>query len=270
MTTPRKYTVLGATGFIGNHLAAALRARGDSCETPARGDDGIFTRDLGHVFYCIGYTADFAKDPAATVEAHAALLGRLLSRASFEKLVYLSSVRLYDGLPGAMNAEDRDLVLNPAKPRHLYDLSKALGENLCLNASDGRACVARLAAVYDSAPDATGFLPEMLHRLAGERQFTMDSDSGTVRDYVTLSDTIAALLAMMNHAGCEIANVASGQNTSNRDIADALNTAGCKITIKRETPRQELPVNDITKIREWGINPVSVPDYLRAYMKDGV
>jgi nucleoside-diphosphate-sugar epimerase len=270
MAGGRKYTVLGSTGFIGNHLSAALRARGDFFDTPARGDDGIFTRDLGHVFYCIGYTADFAKDPAATVEAHAAQLGRILEKASFDKLVYLSSVRLYDGLLGAVNAEDRDLVLNPAKPRHLYDLSKALGENLCLNASNSRACVARLAAVYDAAPDATGFLPEMLHRLRRERRFTMNSDSGTVRDYVTLSDTIAALLVMMDRAGCEIVNVASGQNVSNREIADALNESGCDITIKRETPRQDLPVNDITKIRQWGINPVSVPDYLRAYMKDGV
>jgi nucleoside-diphosphate-sugar epimerase len=155
-----------------------------------------------------------------------------------------------------------------SNPRHLYDLSKALGENLCLHASGGRACVARLAAVYDKAPDATGFLPELLRLMKTERAFAMDSDSGTVRDYVTLDDTLRALTAMMDHAGCEIVNVASGVNVSNREIADVLNLSGWQVTLRRETPRQELPANDITKIRGWGISPTSVPDYLRGYIKE--
>lgn len=267
MAAAPDYTVLGATGFIGNHLAAALRRTGAECFTPTRGDDAVFKKPLGRVFYCIGYTADFAKNPSATVEAHAALLGRILSEAQFDKLIYMSSVRLYDGLGGPTNAESRDLVLNPANPRHLYDLSKALGENLCLHASGGRASVARLAAVYDKTPDATGFLPELLRRLKDERSFTMESDSGTVRDYVTLDDTIAALMAMMDHAGCEIVNVASGANVSNQDIADALNAAGCAVTVRRQTPRQDVPVNDITKIRQWGISPQSVPDYLQQFIQ---
>lgn len=262
------YTVLGATGFIGHHLAAALRQTGAECYTPGRGDDGVFTKPLGRVFYGIGYTADFAQNPAATVEAHSALLSRILADATFDKLIYMSSVRLYDGLGGARNEESRDLVLNPANPRHLYDLSKALGENLCLHASGGRAGVARLAAVYDKAPDATGFLPELLRRLKTERAFTMESDSGTVRDYITLDDTLAALMAMMDHAGCEIVNVASGMNISNRDIADTLNEAGWHVSIRRETARQDLPVNDISKIRKWGITPQSVPDYLRRFITE--
>jgi len=268
MTSAPAYTVLGATGFIGNHLATALRRSGADCFVPRRGDDAVFKKKLGKVFYCIGYTADFAQNPAATVEAHSALLSRILSEATFDKLIYMSSVRLYDGLGGDTNAESRDLVLNPANPRHLYDLSKALGENLCLHASGGRASVARLAAVYDKAPDATGFMPELLRRLKGERTFTMDSDSGTVRDYITLDDTIAALMAMMDQAGCEIVNVASGVNVSNQDIADTLSAAGCTVTVRRETPRQTVPVNDITKIRKWGVAPQSVPDYLRQFMKE--
>ena len=62
-------------------------------------------------------------------------------------LVYLSSTRLYDGQPGFAGAEvdeDTPLALDPAQPRHLYDLSKALGESLCRQASGGRARIARL------------------------------------------------------------------------------------------------------------------------------
>ena len=116
MAAAPDYTVLGATGFIGNHLAAALRRTGATCFTPARGDDAVFKKPLGRVFYCIGYTADFAKDPSATVEAHAALLGRILSEAQFDKLIYMSSVRLYDGLGGPVKTEGRGAPLGALDP----------------------------------------------------------------------------------------------------------------------------------------------------------
>lgn len=37
-------TVLGATGFIGRHLLARLRADGIACEAPGRNDAGLFDR----------------------------------------------------------------------------------------------------------------------------------------------------------------------------------------------------------------------------------
>ena len=77
------YTVLGSSGFIGKHVAEALRCRGYAPFCPGREED-TSRRDLGTVFYCIGLTADFRQRPLETVDAHVCMLNSLLCRATFE------------------------------------------------------------------------------------------------------------------------------------------------------------------------------------------
>jgi nucleoside-diphosphate-sugar epimerase len=90
-------TLIGGHGFIGRHLQAQLRSLGWTCDVPLRDDVSLFQRDLGHVFYCAGLTADFRQRPYDTVEAHVALLSNVLQQASFLSLTYLSSTRVYAG-----------------------------------------------------------------------------------------------------------------------------------------------------------------------------
>jgi nucleoside-diphosphate-sugar epimerase len=260
------YTVLGAKGFIGSRLLAALKKTGATCNAPARGDEKVFTQKLGTVFYCIGLTNDYKDRPHETVEAHASLLNRILEQASFDRLIYLSSTRLYDGLNST--AENADLTLNPANPRHLYDFSKGLGENLCLNASKSPASVARLSSVYDDGPDATGFMPDLLRRLKKERAFALDSSSGIVRDYVHVNDVVEGLIKMAEQTTSEIVNIGSGENVSNQDIVDALNATGCDITLQRQSTRENPPVTDIHKLKALGVNPLPVRSYLQTYLKE--
>lgn len=247
-------------------MAAHLRQSGHECFTPGRGDSAVFSQDLGRVFYCIGLTADYATRPFDTIDAHVSQLARVLKEGRFERLVYLSSTRLYDTLSGGNGEEDGDIVLNPNKPRHLYDLSKALGENLCINASAGRGSVARLSCVYDPAPNSPGFLSKFLSRLAHERAFTLESSSGVVRDYVALSDVVAALCAILQQDVAGIVNVASGENVSNQDIIDVVNSMGWRIQCARETSREKQVSCDVRRLRGLGVEPTGVRDFIRAYM----
>src|SRR5262245_16564069 len=107
-----KATVLGATGFIGSHLAAELRRRGHSPFTPGRSAD-LSGADLGIVFYCIGLTADFRSRPLETVMAHVCKLREVLQNCCFELLVYLSSTRVYG--KSSVAVEDEPLVVNPSQ-----------------------------------------------------------------------------------------------------------------------------------------------------------
>ena len=93
-------TVLGAGGFIGRHLVAHFRAQGrrvaavDRARLPEFMEGG----EAGHVFYCIGLTADFRARPLETAEAHAGLLARVLQRGGFEvmgKAQIVLSTRLF-------------------------------------------------------------------------------------------------------------------------------------------------------------------------------
>ena len=248
------FTILGASGFIGGQLKRQLEAEGHVVFAPARGDSSIYSRPLGRVYYCIGMTADFAKNPAATVEAHAGIVSRLVETGNFDHLVYLSSTRLYDRIAQDEGRADTVLPIEPANPRHLYDISKLLGENLCLTAAAGRAAVARLSGVFGTSEDATGFLSEWAQRSAREKTFTLDSASGVVRDYIHIEDTLRALRTIVEQGACGVFNVASGVNLSNADIAEVFARRGWNVSLARETPRQSLPRCDIAPLGALGVD----------------
>lgn len=248
------YTVLGGAGFVGQRLASVLTARCADVWVPARHEPEIFTRPLGVVFYSVGLTADYAKRPFDTVEAHVSYLARVMEQADFEHLVYLSSTRLYDGLDIEVGNGDTLLSMSPNNPRHLYDLSKAMGENLCRTAARERASIARLSCVYDPEPGSPGFLSELLQRARSETEFTLDSTPGYCRDYVSLDDTVASLIAMGEQRACDIFNVASGKNTFNQEIADTLRPH-VDISFSRTGEPMHLAHCEVSKLRALGVSP---------------
>jgi nucleoside-diphosphate-sugar epimerase len=218
-------TVIGGQGFIGRALVHRLRELGWECWVPDRSVAWPQPdRPLGRVFYCAGMTADYLRDPAATLEAHAGLLSRVLQSTHYESLVYLSSTRLYDGLPSSDDAarEDGGLCINPLDPRHLYDVSKLAGESLCHVIGQGRARVARLSCVYNDETDEDGFLPELLKKVANTRSgeaLHIASSPHFCRDYVHVSDVVRALMDIALHGTQPAYNVASGQNLRNQALA---------------------------------------------------
>lgn len=261
-----RVTVVGAAGFVGSRLCARLEAEGAEVYAPAKGDPGLFERDLGCVFYCAGLTADYAARPFDTVEAHVTLIAALAARAKFDRLVYTSSTRLYDASGAAVAAEADPLLLNPAEPRHLYDLSKALGENLTLTQTGGRGAVARLANVFDWAPGGQGFLSQWLMQAADQRSQTFDSSPEVYRDYIHVDDVVDALLAIAAAPGIGAVNVASGALVSNAQIAEVCEQAGWRVVFTRRDTPPPPPRADVAKLLSLGVSPRSVLDLVRGYL----
>ncbi len=229
----RLATVIGASGFIGGHVMRRLQRDGWDCRSSSRADPYVLKRPLGHVFYCAGLTADYAQRPHDTVQAHVGALNALLAGAQFDSLVYLSSTRLYDSQPGLAVDEDSALLLNPAQPRHVYDLSKAMGEALCRHACQGRARIARLGCVYAHDPADPSFLADLLRRVAplgppeaaGQAPaptIDIDTSARASRDYVHIDDVVQALLLIATRGTQAAYNVASGQNISNAQLFERL------------------------------------------------
>ncbi len=73
-----KFTVLGGNGFIGSHLGEVIVELAYECDKPKRNDRSIFDRNLGHLIYAVGLTADFRVRPYDTVRAHVSHLMDLL------------------------------------------------------------------------------------------------------------------------------------------------------------------------------------------------
>lgn len=260
-------TIVGAAGFVGRRLHARLAADGWEVFTPAKRDPALFRGELGTVFYCAGLTADYDQRPFDTVEAHATLVSELARAAGFERLIYLSSTRLYDGQAKAEVAEDEPLVFDPADPRRVYDLSKALGENVTLTRTGGRGAVARLSNVYDWAAEAPGFLSQWLIRAPAERALALESSPHIRRDYIHLDDVVEALIAMAAAPAPGIVNVAAGALTSNAEIAQVFQAAGWTVRFSGDANPPSPPNASARKLAALGVTPRPVKDVVARYLE---
>jgi UDP-glucose 4-epimerase len=269
----RHATVIGAAGFIGRHLSRRLRDEGFEVHEAARDPLRCLDGPLGHVFYCAGLTADYAQRPHDTVQAHVSLLSDVLKHGLFDSLVYLSSTRLYDGAIVDLADEGTALALDPRQPRHLYDLSKALGESLCHAAGSGRARVARLSCVYRDADDADGFLPQLLRdvpqALARAEsglppRLRIDTTPHATRDYVHLDDVLQALLLIATRGTQPVYNIASGRNLSNRELFTRLRElSGCEVVASQRHLVRPAPRIDISRLQhEFAWRPACLLDKL--------
>ena len=262
---PGIVTVIGANGFIGRHLVAHLRARGHPCWSPERGSPELFTRSLGTVLYCAGLTADFRSQPFATVEAHVGLLSRVLQRAQFDRLVYLSSTRVYQdadrdtNAQGTQSAEATDaagaagaaqesqvLRVAPLQPEQLYNLSKLLGESLVLSCAPSN-CVVRLSNVFGPGMSEQNFLGALLCQAKQSRELTLASGLTSEKDYIWIDDAVAALAALATERGADgallqgIVNVGSGSNLSHADVLACFAALGVPARVPSDAPTQKFP-----------------------------
>lgn len=259
-------TVVGAGGFVGRRLVERLKSVGEAPWTPVKGDPDLLRRDLGVVYYCAGLTADYDRRPFDTVEAHASLLSALIRAGRFERLVYCSSTRLYDGQARAEVDEADPLVFDPADPRRVYDLSKALGENLTLARTGGRGSVARLSNVYDWADDAPGFLSEWLAAARRSRALELQSSPHVARDYIHLDDVTRALVAIAGSPG-GVFNVASGALITNGAIAQVFEAEGWTVRFTGDARPAPPPNARVERLASLGVRARPVEDVVRAYLR---
>ena len=278
----RLFTVLGAAGFVGQRVVARLRAAGARVYAPVRDDPALWQQPLGQVIYAAGLTADYLARPFDTVQAHVSLLAQVLQRSQWEALVYLSSTRLYDSLGAIDCTESLPLQLDPAQPRHLYDLSKALGESLCHSVGQGRARIARLACVYEGLDDADGFLPGLLRQALAARVqaraagpaargvLSIDSSPAFERDYVQMADAVEALLHILLQGQSVTYNVASGCNVSNAALFNYLAQHGqCDVQAMQTGTPNPAPQISIARMRtEFDWQPRSVFDLFDSLYKE--
>jgi len=268
-------TIIGGHGFVGAALVRHLAAAGWDCRVPARDAPWPLRGPaLGHVFYCAGLTGDYLARAADTVEAHVSLLVRVLQSSGWDSLVYLSSTRLYDGLPAGTLAQETALLpVAPQVPRHLFDLTKLTGESLCHVLGGGRARVARLASVYDSPADPNGFLPALLRQVAQAPRgstVAVDSSPQAARDYIHLPDVLRALLDIAQRGTQTVYNVASGENVRNDELARLVQrTAGRTLAFQSQRPVAEPAVVDIRRLQdEFGWRPARLETVLTPWLEE--
>ena len=244
-----KFTILGASGFIGSHLLSYLQTRNMECFAPDRNDNTLFGTDLGHVIYCIGLTADFRGRCFDTVRAHICNLLPILEKAEFESFLYLSSTRVYAGSERA--DEDTVLGAKTANADDLYNLSKMMGESLCLNSGRMNVRVARLSNVYGNNHQSNNFLDSIIRDAVYEGRIALSTTLESEKDYVSVNDVVEILPKIATSGRHAIYNVASGVNVSNRELIDNLKSlTGSTVEVSNNARDICFPKISIERIRD--------------------
>ena len=261
-----KAAVFGAGGHIGGRLAARLEAEGWEVLALGRGDERWRGAELGHVFFCVGLTADFRTRPFETIEAHVGFAGEVLRRAIFDSFLYLSSTRVY--AKSGRGAETTPLVVDPGDPSDLYNLSKLMGEAACLAVDRPQVRIARLSNVYGDDPGSGNFLAAILREAAGAGAIRLHSALESEKDYIALDDVLAAMIRIAVAGSERLYNLASGVNTSHGAIVGAIRTlTGCSVSVEPGSPAIRFPAIAVERLRALGVNHVhSVVDALPALL----
>lgn len=239
-------TVLGAGGFIGQNLIRHFQAGGQTVHASTRGDETVFHRPLGHVIYAIGLTADFRSRPLDTVEAHVCVLRRLLAEADFNSLTYLSSTRVYAGAD--RTDELARLVVDPNDPSDLYNLSKLMGESLCLHSGRTSMKIARLSNIVGLRPDPDIFIDQLLEEGMRTGRVELRTSLSSRKDYLYIDDAVALIAAIATAPDSGIFNVASGEGTQNQAVVEALRLhMGFEVQVSPGAPVWDFKAIDVSK-----------------------
>lgn len=241
-------TILGASGFIGSHLARKLGELGSDFFAPARRDE-LSDQSLGDIIYCIGLTSDFRSRPLDTVNAHVCELLRVLKDCDFDSLLYLSSTRLYNS--GEKVAMEEDTIeVAPLNPSDLYNISKLMGESLAL-CSGRKVRVARISNVYGDDFASENFLSSIIRDAVTKGTIVLRTSPDSEKDYISIDDVTEGLIKIARGGQHKIYNLACGVNVSNRALVEGIRRiTGCEAEFLPAAPRVRFPTSSVERMRE--------------------
>lgn len=238
------FTILGSSGFVGRALKAHLIKLGEEVFCPGRDENITTGRHLGTVFYCIGMTANFRERPFDTVNAHVEKLMHILKNYQYEKLIYLSSTRLY--LNSISSHESSDIIVRPKDREYVYNITKTLGENLTLSHKPGNFIV-RLSNVLGPGMGSNNFIGSILKDAQASRSVEFQTPPSFAKDYIWIDDVVTALNSIISMCDTRIVNFASGKNITNSEIATWLKSRNVHIFFSDNDSSLKYPkINNMT------------------------
>jgi nucleoside-diphosphate-sugar epimerase len=256
-------TIIGATGFLGSHLVTLFSQHGYQVNEPSRKELCSLSGNLGIIIYAAGYGV--CKDAAAkemVVEANITVLSNLLTKCSFSRLIYLSSTRLYMG--GSNSTESTNLGVLNTDDRKLFNLSKLIGEELCL--AYPNTYVVRPSNIYGVALSSNLFLPSIVRNSISAGRIDMYISPSYSKDYISVDDVCFLIksLAIKNQPVHRIYNLGSGVNISSKKIADVIQShTDCDVNWHDSPEDDYFPVTDVSRAKkEFNFEPSNILDDL--------
>lgn len=255
-----KFTILGASGFIGRHLCDFLDKNHVDYFAPDRNYSFNKNQNLGRIIYCIGLTADFRSKPIETVKAHVCKIAELLENSIFTSLLYLSSTRVYSGTNSGKESDD--LIVNPNNFEDLYNISKLMGESICLSMPDERIKVARVSNVIGNDFSSDNFLFSLIRQAIDKKEIKLSLPLNYSKDYIYIDDVVKLIISIAQKGTKRLYNIASGSQVTNKEILDTLSSfIDYKLDVLEDTRPLNFPTICVNQIKEeFSFSPENILD----------
>lgn len=238
----RTFTIVGARSFIGSTVATYLEAAGARV-VHVRHDEARDAARSETIIFCTGIASGAGRVPGEAYRLHVEVPSTVLARTDFDRFVYLSSTRVYDGLPSTREAEPTAGITHT----DAYVRTKRQGEVAVL--ADPRGRVIRLSNVYGNAFAASVFLSDILKQAAQFGHVQVHSAPASEKDYVSVSE-VAALIPLIARQGTErIYNLARGNNTTHAEIFAVLARLGISVAVPSDAPAHVFDAISIDRLR---------------------
>lgn len=261
------YTIFGSQGFIGSELTRSLLEDKEEVFTPGRDFLPEPNKNLGHVIYCIGLTADFRTRFFDTIEAHVSYLNTLLKNSKYESFTYLSSTRVYKRIDSDIATEELEIPISSLDQDDLYNISKLMGESICMALKRPNVKVVRLSNVIGQDYSSENFFTSLIKDAISGKVVELKTGINSEKDYVLISDVIDVLKKV--YKGREqIYNLGSGKNTSTRMILLEIQKHLKFNLIEKEEKDFRFPKISIEKLKqEFGYRPINILTQIERIIK---
>jgi UDP-glucose 4-epimerase len=269
----KKVLVLGANGFIGQHIVQQLLVNGDDVRVYERrpavalppGVDirhglledraallsALEDRDCVIYLSWTGYPATF--DARFALDIHSNLFTAIgvmdaCREMRISRLIFASSGGTVYGVPRTIPIVET----HPTEPISEHGLGKLIGERYLAvyrHRGEVSSLILRPANAYGPGqrPDrGQGFVATVMGRLAQGRPLEIWGDGSVVRDYVYVVDVAKAFVAAVHYTGDEtIFNVGSGIGKSLNEVVDAISRITGKLPqVRNQSARRaDVPAN---------------------------
>ncbi|MGC6387339.1 NAD-dependent epimerase/dehydratase family protein [Ewingella sp. S1.OA.A_B6] len=261
-----KYTVIGGNGFIGGEIVSLLKEKGETVNVPVRNCNTLLTTDLGIVIFAAG-NGDCVNKPFEVFNSNTKLLADILEHASFTKLIYISSTRVY--MEQEASSESANVTICESDNRRLFNLTKLVSEELCLR-SEKNTVIVRPSNVYGLALHSPLFLPSIIRNSINNKHVDMYVSPEYAKDYVSVTDVAALIYKIAQKNTHNVYNIASGSNTTADEIANViLSETQCSIKWHNGFAGEYFPVTDNSRtINEYNFSYRNVLDEMKIMIKN--
>jgi len=228
----RRLVVLGATGFVGGHVADRARKLGWEVLGLSSNDLDLTSPGGGEMLSAILHDGDTVVHGAAVVPARNAMevsQNLLMTQSVVDamvgheiaQLVVISSDAVYGSESGVINEA------SACSPDSMHGIMSLAREMMCSEVKTPAFTIVRPTAIYGAGDPHNSYGPNrFIKQMIDSGEITFFGDGAAIRDHVFIDDVANVIVRAITMRESGVINIASGQSISFAKVAELICQSG--------------------------------------------